>query len=413
MSQQRETVVVVGGGAAGLACAITAAACGDEVTLVERMDRVGRKLAATGNGRCNLMNTGEPRYHGDSGMAKAVLALCGPGEQAGFWRDLGLPLREETEGRVYPATMQAGTVVDLLRFHAERLGVCTVIGQEVRSLKRTPDGWLVTAQDAEFSCSRVVVAGGGKAQPNLGSNGTAGELLRQQGHHLTPCKTSLTPLITDPQPIRGLSGIRVKAKVRLLRQGTALGEEEGELLFTDYGVSGICVMQLSRDAAAGDVLSVNLADAMGCGSPAECLASLRLRRSMWRDQEAERLLCGLAVPRVGKRLFDAARCPLAGRTAGELTEDELRRLAGVCCDYRIPVKGKRGFEYAQVTAGGVQGHEFDWRTMESRLAPGLYAAGEVLDVDGDCGGFNLMFAFASGILAGLRGRPSPYRRELP
>ena len=411
MRQSGETTAIIGGGAAGLACAIAAAECGDQVVLLERMDRVGKKLAATGNGRCNLMNVREARYPGGDGMARHVLSLCGVEELTAFWRDHGLLLREETEGRVYPATLQASTVVDLLRWHCERLGVQTITGFRAEGLRRTDSGWVVAGEGREIPCRRVVVAGGGKAQPKLGSDGSAYALLTGQGHRMIPCRPSVTQLVTETEPIRGLSGIRVKAEVVLRGAHGEKARSEGELLFTDYGVSGICVMDVSRDAEKGDVLSVNLAKPMGLDSPQTMLRELAGRREMWKGQDAERLLCGLVLPRIALRLFDAAGCRCRDRLAGDLTNVELQRIVDAFFDFRLRVLGVRGFDSAQVTAGGIAAEEFDQTTMESRLAPGLFAAGEVLDVDGKCGGYNLMFAFASGILAGLKGRKSPYRRD--
>ena len=411
--KQTASVAIIGGGPAGMACAITAAECGDSVVLLERMDRTARKLAATGNGRCNLMNTRPAAYPGGDDMARAVLARCGVLEQRRFWQDHGLILREESEGRVYPATLQSSSVVDLLRYHCERLGVQMLTGTTAAGLRQRDGIWQIQTEEGILFCRRAVVAGGGKAQPKLGSNGSCYALLTAQGHTLKPCRPSLTQLETDAAPIRGLSGIRVKATVTLLREAAVRAASEGELLFTDYGVSGICVMELSRDAQPGDVLSVNLAEPMGFGSPPALYQDLVRRRSLWQGEETEKILSGVVLPRLALRLYDAANIRWQHHTAGEITDQQLLSLADVCFDFRIPVTGKRGFESAQVTAGGIDSREFDPDTLQSRLVPGLYAAGEILDVDGPCGGYNLMFAFASGILAGLDGRKSPYRREQP
>ncbi|MBR5345264.1 MAG: aminoacetone oxidase family FAD-binding enzyme [Clostridia bacterium] len=402
---ERQTVAVIGGGAAGLAAAISAAECGDRVIVLERMDRVGKKILATGNGRCNLMNTGAPEYHGDDRFAERVLWLCGAKEQMRFWRAHGLALWEEEAGRVYPVTGQASTVLDTLRFTLEKLGVEIRTGVRVTGLKRTDAGWLVLTEGEAVPCDRVIVAGGGKAQPKLGSDGSTYALLEAHGHRLINPKPALTQIETETDPIRGLSGIRVRAEVTVLRGQRRMRREEGELLFTDYGVSGICAMQCAAYITPAAELSVNLLP--GMANENEIENALRHRRNIWRGQPADRLLCGLLVPRLAERVADQAGVKTKDREAEELKNDELHQLACVLRDFRLKPTGIKGFESAQVTAGGIDTEDFSPINLESQLAPGLHAAGEILNVDGDCGGFNLMFAFGSGILAGLNGRKRP------
>ena len=402
---ERQTVAVIGGGAAGLAAAIAAAECGDRVIVLERMDRVGKKLLATGNGRCNLMNTGELRYHGDEAFAGHVLRLCGAKEQSRFWRGHGLFLREEEAGRVYPLTGQASTVLDTLRFTLEKLGIEVRTNARVTKLSQSKGSWLVSTENGEIPCGRVIVAGGGKAQPKLGSDGSAYALLESFGHRLVRPKPALTQIETETAPIRGLTGIRIRAEAAVLRGDECLRRERGELLFTDYGISGICAMQCAAYITQGTEISVNLLPGMSDENEIE--NDLRRRRNLWLGQPAERVFCGLLVPRLAERVAEAAGVKLKDRKADALRDEEIRKLTRVLRDFRLRPTGIKGFENAQVTAGGIGTEDFDPATMESRLAPGLHAAGEVLNVDGDCGGYNLMFAFGSGILAGLNGRKRP------
>ncbi len=399
---QNGTVIVVGGGAAGLAAAIAAAECGDRVIVLERMDRIGKKLLATGNGRCNLMNTARPRYRGGIAFAEDVLGLCGAREQWQFWHDHGLALREEEDGRVYPATGQAATVLDTLRFTLERLGVEIRTGVRMKGLDRNAQGWRVLTEHDSIPCGRVIVASGGKAQSKLGSDGSGYALLAAQGHRLVQPRPALTQIETDTSLIRGLTGIRVRAEVTVLRGDHPLHSEQGELLFADYGVSGICAMQCARWAEPGSMLSVNLVPA--AESVSSLTDDLRRRRLLWHDQPADRILCGLVLPRIADRVFEAADVAARGLCAAAIGDASLSRLAKTLTSFVLPVRGVRGFDSAQVTAGGISTEGFLPGTLESRHAAGLHAAGEVLDVDGDCGGFNLMFAFGSGILAGRNGR---------
>ncbi len=409
MTQQ--TVAVIGGGAAGLAAAVSAAECGDAVVVLERMDRIGRKLLATGNGRCNLMNTGEPRYWGDPAFARAVMSNCGAEAQCRFWHGLGLALREEDEGRVYPADGMAATVLDTLRFTLERQGVDIRTNYRAARIDTDNRGrWLVEPEDPAnntFLCDRVIVAGGGKAQPKLGSDGSAYNLLRYHDHRLVDPMPALTQIETDTDEIRGLAGIRIRGGIRVMRGGHVRHEERGEFLFTEYGVSGICAMQCARWTGLGTELSLDLASGLGYPDSHEAFLDLQRRRDLWTGRPAERLLTGLYPPRLANRLMSILHMTGPGLTADDLPDGRLRALAGLIHDFRLPVQGIRGFDSAQVTAGGIAPKDFDPATMESRRVPGLHAAGEVLDVDGDCGGFNLMFAFGSGILAGLNGRKKP------
>ena len=407
---QRETVAVIGGGAAGLAAAVAAAECGDRVIILERMDRIGKKLLATGNGRCNLMNSGPLAYYGETDIIRYVMALMGADTQRRFWNSHGLALREEDAGRVYPATLQAATVLDTLRFTLEKLGVEVRTGVRVTGLHRDGDGWSVETEGGRVACDRVIVCGGGKAQPKLGSDGSAYALLQAFGHRLVPPRPALTQIETDTAPIRGLSGLRVRAGITVLTGGGRMKQERGEVLFTDYGLSGVCAMQCARWITPKAELSLNFLP--GWSGENEVINDLRHRRNLWRSSPAERLLTGLLAPRLAERLLEAARVTVRERTAGSLQDGELQHLARVLLDFRLKPTGVKGFESAQVTAGGISPEAFDPFTMASELAPGLYAAGEILDVDGDCGGFNLMFAFGTGILAGLRGRESKYGRKI-
>ncbi len=402
-------VIIIGGGAAGMAAAIAAAECGDRVLVLERMDRVGKKILATGNGRCNLMNTGAARFPGGAALAEAVLARCGMAEQTRFWHHLGLRMREEDGGRVYPISGMSSTVLDCLRFTLDALGVETVVGAEVTNLSHGKRGWTVTAGEVTYRADRVIVAGGGCAQPKLGSNGSAFDLLKAQGHTLVKPRPALTQILTDTAAIKGLAGIRARTDVRITNGTYEKYREGGELLFADYGVTGVCVMQCARYAAPGDILHINLTRALGFADAAAFKQELHHRRTDWASRPQTELLMGLCVPKLAQALCQAAGLKDCQRAScGELTAAAIDRLAAQAADFTLAIKGVKGFDSAQVTAGGISSDEFALDTLASRIAPGLHAAGEVLDVDGDCGGFNLMFAFGSGILAGLNGRICPW-----
>lgn len=397
--------IVIGGGAAGMAAAIAAAEAGDRVTVLERMDRVGKKLLATGNGRCNLMNTGawQPDWNG-SRLAIPVLERCGAEEQTRFWLAHGLRMRTEDGGRVYPASGQASTVLDVLRMSMDAAGVEICTGVRVEGLQQKGKTWSVKTDVGIYKADRVIVTGGGSAQPKLGSDGSCYALLQSVGHRLVTPRPALTQIETDLSLIRGLSGIRVRCGVSVVSShGKVLHEKQGEALFTDYGVSGVCVMQCAAWAETGGEIRLELLQGFGM-TKAEMTAELTRRRAQWFARPMEALLTGLCVPRLSMAVGKAAGVAFRDRSIGMLKDDEIRRLTVAMAGFPLRIKGVKGFDTAQVTAGGIAVDDFDPVTMASTLAPGLHAAGEVLDVDGTCGGFNLMFAFGSGILAGRNGR---------
>lgn len=379
---------VIGGGAAGLCAAIAASEKGDSVALFERMDRVGKKILATGNGRCNLLNVGEPRYGEANGFVKRALSVFSCAELISFFERLGLTLREEGEGRVYPATGQAATVLNVLLKAIERQKVSVRLSTPVSALQKKDTGFWVNGEPFD----KVIAAGGGMAQNKLGSNGSCYPLLAALGHPIVPPVPSLTPLETGREHLRGLSGLRIKADVSLKKEGRVLAMETGELLFTDYGVSGVCVMQLSRAFEEGATLHIDLRRTMNIDC--DCFDFFKKRRKTLSGIAAGDFLTGLfATP--------LARVIASRATLSDLSDAALLRLAHVVTDFALPDIRLRGFDFAQVTRGGIALSSIRPETMASTLVNHLHAAGEVLDVDGDCGGFNLMFAFISGLIAGF------------
>jgi len=390
--------LIIGGGAAGLCAAIAAARKGEKVTVLERMDRVGKKILATGNGRCNLLNAGPLRYPGNGEFARRVIDY--PALKA-FFEGLGLTLRVEAEGRVYPASGQASSVLDVLRLNLERLGVQVITGCAVTGLQKTHKGFLARTSQGDFSADRVILCGGGKAAPKLGSDGSCYKLLKDLGHEIIPPRPALTQFKCESPFLKGLSGIRIKAKLWVTRGDKTLARQEGEALFTDYGVSGVCAMQLSRfGQEKGSLLHLDLRPALGVEGDA--LTFLLDRKEAFSDVPMNRFFTGLCVARLAESLLRVT--DISGKTpAGQLPRHCWQRLAALMGDLPLPITGVNGFENAQVTWGGAAPWMFDPNTMESLICPGLYAAGEILDVDGDCGGFNLMFAWSTGIIAGGRG----------
>ncbi|HIX47094.1 MAG TPA: aminoacetone oxidase family FAD-binding enzyme [Candidatus Borkfalkia faecigallinarum] len=395
--------IIVGGGASGMFCALRLAESGvKDVLLLERNDRLGRKLSATGNGQGNVTNTAmsaEHYFSGDAGRVASVLARFGAEDLIGALSALGGIFLSDAVGRVYPASRQAASVTDLLRFALEgRVEVRT--GVRVLSARR--DGALFSVRTdggKEFRGRALVLACGGKAAPHFGTDGSGYGLARAFGHTVTPLRPSLVQLKTEQTYIRGLKGVRADCAVRLLPGAAAAkgmpasrGDVclRGDLLFTDYGVSGDVIFRLSAFCREGDVLSV---DFLPDCAPSAVAAAIRGKAERYPQMRGEDLLRGIVNSAVGKCLAKySANAPFSQDRG--LAD----RLAACVKDFRLPVVGSLGFDYAQVTKGGVPLGEVDDDLM-SRRAEGLYLLGELLDVDGECGGYNLQWAFSCGAVA--------------
>lgn len=402
--ENKTRVLILGGGASGLAAACVLAQRQVPFLLLEKEAKPGRKLLATGNGRCNLMNLGEPVYFGDSAFARQVLSFCGVTEVLAFFHGLGLGVTEEEEGRVYPLTRQAASVLDCLLAGAQA-SPCGELrfGQAVTAITRTAAGFRVeTTQGQAYEAPRVLVCTGSPAAPRLGGSGALAEVLVGLGHTLLPWSPALSALITNTAPIRGLSGQRFPATLTLFDGEAAVCAAAGEALFTDYGVSGLCAMQLARDAFDGlkagrqVTLALDFSALLGLRQP--LYRRLALHEANPTDS-AQRILALLRerLDRLGRnRLYTGL---LPAKLAEALLGLDLREAADTLAGFRLSVTGVKGFDQAQVAAGGLCTRDFDPETLESRRVPGLYAGGEILNVDGDTGGFNLLFAWACGILA--------------
>lgn len=401
------TIAILGAGASGMMAAITAAEQTDnQILLFERQARPGRKLAATGNGRCNLTNRGAApaHYHGENpDFPAAVLADFPPEAALDWFHARGLLTVTEAGGRVYPRSNAANSVVDVLRFALERENITLRAGEAAAAVFRDGRGFRIeTAQDA-VRADKLIVACGGAAGAKLGGGRDGYLLLQSLGHRRTALRPALVQLTTDPTYPRALKGVRAEAKLTLRTPRAVLARAGGEVQFTEKGVSGPAVFDLSRAAAAGgEGLTLTL-DFLAEYPAQEVLALLRARRASSPRLPAEELLTGTLHNRLGKMVLRYAAFP-GGRPLQDASDAELRAVARACKGFTLPVRGTEGFDSAQVTAGGVRTDEFDPRTLESRLVPGLFACGEVLDVDGDCGGYNLQWAWASGHKAGRLGR---------
>ncbi len=393
---------IIGAGASGMAAALAAAEDpANQVILLERQARVGRKLAATGNGRCNLTNlhAGEGGYHGDAPEFAAPALAAFPVEETLEWfRALGLYTVAEDSGRVYPYSDQANSVVDVLRFALEKPNITLKTGFEVTKARKNGDMFRLESGEEAVEVDKLIIACGGLAGSKLGGTLSGYRLLKFFGHRSTALRPSLVQLKSDWKGCAALKGVRANCHAAILRDGQLHLESTGELQFTEYGISGPVIFEVSRDACHGAGAWTCQLDFLPDLSEEMLLAELcRRRGTAW---EAEELLTGILHNRLGRVLTQTAGIK-SQRPIASLDDRELEEVCRVVKDFRLSLTEPMGMDSAQVTAGGVQTAQFDPQTLESRLVPGLYACGEVLDIDGDCGGYNLQWAWSSGRAAGL------------
>ncbi len=413
-------IVILGGGAAGLAAAIAAAQTGADgvrVLLLDRNPRPGKKLLATGNGRCNLDNaaSSRPGCYFTSGpeFLPPLLAAIDAADLPGWWASLGLVTRADEAGRLYPYSNQAADLTALLLAWLETLGVEQMPGCRAVSLRQTQGGYLVQYEDSEgrpaaLRADRVICAMGGSAGPQFGSDGFGPAFARQCGGRLAPLYPCLTPLACPTCQVQGLAGLRVRGEAALLDGETLLARERGEVQFTSYGLSGICIMQLSGWLAPGrGVKAPALSLDLFPDRTADALTDLFAARGRLPGQTAERFWMGLLAPALGRLLW--ARAGLPGRPVNGLSRPQWQALADLCKGLRFDGLTPCGWKQAQTTGGGLALDELDPESFSFRGCPGLYFVGETLDCAGSCGGFNLHWAFGSGLVAGRHAARRPVR----
>ena len=399
-------VAVVGGGAAGLTAAIAAASAGARVAVLERLDRVGKKILATGNGRCNLSNTDLDieHYHGSNPrFAYSALNRFDFFRTVSFFEALGIACKVEEGGKVFPMSDQASSVLDVLRYEVEARGIEVLCESGVSKITyRVGAFTLELAGGRQVEAHRVILATGGRAAPNLGSDGSGYALARQLGHSVVEPFPALVQLKLAAGFLKSISGVKFIGNAEVWADGRPIERAAGEILFTDYGISGPPILALSRTANAhlrgGNVfLKVNLINNMSRDELHQLLTQ-RLKTQATKNLDFS--FVGLINKRLIPVLLKEAGITDLRKLAGQVTSAEKEAIINILQDWRFEVTGTRAWPSAQVTAGGVDVAEVDQKTMQSKLVSGLYLAGELLDIDGDCGGYNLQWAWSSGFVAG-------------
>ena len=403
-------VAVVGGGAAGMMAAVQAAYAGARVTVYERNDRVGKKILSTGNGKCNFSNEDMRAacYYGSgAGYVDGFYKQFGVAETKAFFRELGMRIKDRN-GYLYPASEQAATVLDVLRYEMERLGIEICAGCRVTGIDGPGNPGCRLTLETETAAYKkrtydaVILACGGRAAPKTGSDGTGLAMAKRLGHRIVPTVPALTALRCRETFWKQVAGVRCEARLMLYIDGNAVSSVQGELQLTDYGISGIPVFQFSRIAAyalqEGRPVTVKI-DLMPDHGAADIQEAFWVRRwERQKRQSMEQFVTGTVNKKVGLLLLKLAGIRET-ETVCEIEGARRRKLEQLFHAFEVTVKGTNSFEQAQVCAGGVDFAEVTDR-LESVRRPGLFFAGEMLDIDGICGGYNLQWAWSSGAVAG-------------
>ena len=396
-------IAVIGGGASGLMAAITAKKSGKEVIILERKDRILKKVLITGNGRCNITNVNAniSNYFGKNiSSVENILNRFTPQDTMDFFNELGIICNEENRGKVYPLSGQASSVVDALRFEAEKLGIKIETEFYVRKIEKDGFKFRIYSEDKKkIEAGRVILAAGGQSYPELGSNGSGFELAKELGHSVTKLSPSIVQLKTEKNQVKGLQGIKTDVAVTAYGDNKKICTYDGELLFTDYGISGNVVFNISFVMPLYKNVEFEI-DFMEKFDYNELYEMLKERKRILSHLTMENYFNGMINKKLGQFLSKVSGIEKLSKPVKDLNDSDIRKLCTVLKKYRVKILETTGFKNAQVTAGGVSLDEVNTETLESKIVKGLYFSGEVLDVYGECGGFNLQWAWASGHIAG-------------
>lgn len=403
-----KTLSVIGGGASGMAAAIEAARfvknhnLDTKIVIYEKLPKIGKKILATGNGRCNILNSepAEGKFFGNKKAIKTILDKYNIESNVEFFMSLGLYLTDEADGRLYPLSLQAASVLDALRFELERLKVEIICDMPITTVKRKENGFLL---NDEIFTDSVIIAGGGKSSSVHGSDGSCYNLLSSMGIRINPTFPALTAVKLKNKDA-SLKGVRANGEIMIVENGKVIASDCGEIQYTEYGISGIPAMNVSRHVAEhfqlhkkGKIIAA--INTLPDFSPEEIFSYILKRSKNNPELLCENLLSGLMPKKLGISKLNAAGISPASPISA-LTKNQIAVLTEIINSQLFEISGTLSFDNSQVTAGGADISFFDFSTLECTKISGLFACGEVLDVDALCGGYNLTWAWSSGRCAG-------------
>lgn len=399
-------VAIVGAGASGVLCAIFAAQKGHEVVLLERKERILKKVLVTGNGTCNFTNIGanySNYFSIEEALDKYIFEKYSSKDVIDFFKSIGIEEVVEKRGKVYPNSYQASSVVDALRFKLESFkNIELKLNYNVKKIRKKDNKFYITSSDEELEIvDKLVIATGGMSYQELGSNGSGYELAKKMGHNTSKLYPILVQLKSDKEYIKGLEGVKQKVNLKVFNGKEFLREDDNELLFTAYGISGSVIFNLSYLTALYPVEKLNfIIDFMPNYSKEELKKMLLNRKKELYYLDIEYFLNGLVNKKLGQFLLKKIGIEKLNVKLDKLNDKNIDDLVFFMKEYKIKIYDTTGFSNAQVTAGGILLKEVDNKTFESKIVKNLYFIGEILDIFGDCGGYNLNWCFISGIHLG-------------
>jgi len=397
-------MIIIGAGAAGLCAAITQARAGAKVLLLEQNNKIGKKILVSGNGKCNIDNTyiSPHRFHGQNpAFIEEVLKGYDFKVVEKFFTSIGLELIEGKEGKMFPMSLQASSVVELLEYEAKPLGVEILCDCEVIGIDKVDTLFTVETSQGTKTCTQLVMASGSPAAPHLGGSNAGYAFATKMGHSLIPRHPSLVQLCSDESWVKDCAGVKVAGLAKLYANGEYITEKKGDLLFTNYGISGLAILDLSREVSTRLAnfdyceLSLDLMPQMS----KEKLTNLLLARVKQNSEKPLSLwLQGVLNKKLIAIILEQSKCKV--RTEDALNRKEINKLVHAIKNLKLSISDTKGFKGAEVATGGIDTTEVNVQTMESKLVSNLYFVGEILDVDGDRGGFNFHFAWVTGMRVG-------------
>lgn len=399
-------LIIIGGGASGLMSAITAKDFGLDVAIIEGTDRIGKKILATGNGRCNISNRTISfpffSYHSEnSGFFSKVLSSFGVEDTENFFLSLGLPIVELKNGKMYPKSLQASSVVDILKFAIEDRGIPLYTDCKVKDIHKGKLFKLSTSNEEKklFTCNKLILACGGKSAIKTGSDGSGHTLAKSLGHTIVKTIPGIVQLKLDNPYLKSISGVKFDGYATLLVNGETIRKEFGEILFTDYGISGPPILQISGYASKA-LLNNKKVEVVVDMMPNEEISDLENflegHFAMFSHRPVIDSLIGVINKKLIPTVLKAANIADLHMPCCELEWNHKKDIINILKSWKFKCTDTNGFNQAQVTIGGINTKEVNPSTLESKLVENLYFCGEILDVDGDCGGFNLHWAWSSG-----------------
>lgn len=399
-------VAIIGGGAAGLMAAIVAARNDAEVCIYEKLNRVGKKILATGNGRCNYtnLNTSINDYHGNNiKFIEDIINSFNVNSTLDFFEDIGVYPRIEDNGKVYPNSLQASSLLDNLRYEVNKYKIKEIVECNVKNLRKNKGQFDIITDDGIYNADKVIICTGGKAGSQYGCTGDGYKLAEMLGHIIINQFPALVQLKLNANYLKKISGVKFDGVVSSLTEMSNIREEEGEILFTDYGISGPPILQISRETIKHlyNKEKVYVSVDMFPNFDKKMLYDLLSERFIkLKNKTIEESFNGLINKKLIPVILTLALNEYKDEKCTKLNTKDIFSIVNILKEWKIEVIGHNDWKQAQTTAGGVSNDDINPKTLESKKVSGLYFAGEVLDVDGDCGGFNLQWAWSSGYIAG-------------